>query len=133
MKYNILILLSLLQPLSCMAQKAIYNTAGNRNPLLPGYFADPTVKKFGDTYYIYTSTDDDVSGKPPLAWISKDFVNWTMQEMNLPSTPYFWSPDVTIGPDSNYYIYYSQPSVIYGAKSKTPIGPWINITLRKIL
>ena len=22
------------------------------NPILPGYFADPTVKKFGDTYYI---------------------------------------------------------------------------------
>ncbi|MFD2285774.1 hypothetical protein GJU39_17830 [Pedobacter petrophilus] len=30
---------------------------GNGNPVIPGYFADPTVKKFGDTYYIYATTD----------------------------------------------------------------------------
>ena len=35
------------------AQKAAYNTPGAGNPILPGYFADPTIKKFGDTYYIY--------------------------------------------------------------------------------
>jgi hypothetical protein len=27
---------------------------GQGNPIIPGYFADPTVKKFGDTYYTYT-------------------------------------------------------------------------------
>lgn len=32
------------------AQKAAYNTPGAGNPILPGYFADPTIKKFGDTY-----------------------------------------------------------------------------------
>lgn len=32
------------------AQKAAYNTPGASNPILPGYFADPTIKKFGDTY-----------------------------------------------------------------------------------
>ena len=31
---------------------AEWNTPGAGNPLLPGYFADPTIKKFGDTYYI---------------------------------------------------------------------------------
>ena len=31
------------------AQKAAYNTPGAGNPILPGYFADPTIKKFGDT------------------------------------------------------------------------------------
>ena len=31
------------------AQKAAYNTLGAGNPILPGYFADPTIKKFGDT------------------------------------------------------------------------------------
>ena len=39
------------------AQKAAYNTPGAGNPILPGYFADPTIKKFGDTYYIYATTD----------------------------------------------------------------------------
>ena len=27
-----------------------YNAPGAMNPVIPGYFADPTVKKFGDTY-----------------------------------------------------------------------------------
>ena len=39
------------------AQKAGYITPGAGNPILPGYFADPTIKKFGDTYYIYATTD----------------------------------------------------------------------------
>ena len=45
-------------PLAVAAQtaatgKAAYNTPGAGSPILPGYFADPTIKKFGDTYYIY--------------------------------------------------------------------------------
>jgi beta-xylosidase len=124
MKYNLLILLSLVQLFPCMAQKAIYKTPGNGNPILPGYFSDPTVKKFGDTYYIYATTDDNIGGRPSQVWTSKDFVNWTMLDMNWPKTPYYWSPDVMFGPDSNYYLYYSQPCMIYGAKSKTPVGPW---------
>lgn len=37
-------------PQTGAAQKAAYNTPGAGNPILPGYFADPTIKKFGDTY-----------------------------------------------------------------------------------
>ena len=33
------------------SQKVEWNTPGAGNPFIPGYFADPTVKKFGDTYY----------------------------------------------------------------------------------
>ena len=36
---------------------AAWDAIGNFNPVVPGYFADPTLKKFGDTYYLYTSTD----------------------------------------------------------------------------
>lgn len=38
------------------AQKP-FNASGTGNPIIPGYFADPTVKKFGDTYYMYATTD----------------------------------------------------------------------------
>ena len=27
------------------------------NPVIPGYFADPCGRKFGDTYYIYATPD----------------------------------------------------------------------------
>ena len=46
------------------ALPAEWNTPGAGNPLLPGYFADPTIKKFGDTYYIYATTDNSNSWRP---------------------------------------------------------------------
>jgi beta-xylosidase len=99
---------------------------GNGNPIIPGYFADPTVKKFGDTYYIYATTDGNGGGLgPSQVWTSKDFVNWTMQDMNWPTTHNYWAPDVALGNDGKYYLYYCQPTVeIYGASAASPVGPW---------
>jgi beta-xylosidase len=101
---------------------------GTGNPIIPGYFADPTVKKFGDTYYIYATTDGNGGGfGPSQVWTSKDFVNWTMQDMNWPTTHYYWAPDATKGPDGKYYLYYCQPVEIYGASSSSPVGPWTSL------
>lgn len=60
---------------SAFAQSA-FNTPGAGNPVIPGYFADPTIKKFGDTYYMYATTDGSGAGfGPAQVWTSKDFVN----------------------------------------------------------
>ena len=101
-------------------------SAGNSNPIIPGYFADPTIKKFGDTFYLYATTDGNGGGLgPSQVWTSKDFVNWTMQDMNWPTTRNYWAPDVAQGNDGKYYLYYCQPTVeIYGASASTPVGPW---------
>jgi Glycosyl hydrolases family 43/F5/8 type C domain/Concanavalin A-like lectin/glucanases superfamily len=100
----------------------------HRNPIIPGYFADPTVKKFGDTYYIYATTDGNGGGfGPSQVWTSKDFVNWTMQDMNWPTTHYYWAPDVSQGADGQYYLYYCQPVEIFGASSHSPVGPWTSL------
>jgi beta-xylosidase len=122
-------ILSLVVVLAATALKAQqYQQAGNGNPIIPGYFADPTVKKFGDTYYIYATTDGNGGGfGPSQAWTSKDFVNWTLQDMNWPTTHHYWAPDVTQGSDGNYYLYYCQPVEIFGAKAKTPLGPWTSL------
>lgn len=101
---------------------------GQGNPIIPGYFADPTVKKFGDTYYIYATTDGNGGGfGPSQVWTSKDFVNWTLQDMNWPTTHHYWAPDATQGPDGRYYLYYCQPVEIFGASAKTPVGPWTSL------
>lgn len=44
------------------SQKMEWNTPGAGNPFIPGYFADPTIKKFGDTYYVYATTDGSGAG-----------------------------------------------------------------------
>lgn len=98
------------------------------NPILPGYFADPTIKKIGDTYYMYATTDGNGGGfGPSQVWTSKDFVNWTIQPMNWPNTHWYWAPDMTKGYDGRYYLYYSQPVELYGAVSDTPVGPWTSL------
>ncbi|WP_286710067.1 MULTISPECIES: family 43 glycosylhydrolase [Sphingobacterium] len=95
------------------------------NPLLPGYFADPSIKKIADTYYIYATTDGNGWGAgPSQVWSSRDLKNWTIQPMNWPNTHWYWAPDMTQGYDGRYYLYYSQPVEIFGAVADSPTGPW---------
>lgn len=109
------------------ALPAEWNTPGAGNPLLPGYFADPTIKKFGDTYYIYATTDGTGNGYGPAqVWMSKDFVNWRNVTMNWPTTEVVWAPDVVQQPDGSYRYYYCTPCVIYVGESNQPTGPWTN-------
>jgi hypothetical protein len=125
MKHSFLSILICCTVIALNAQKQSPTTPGNMNPIIPGYFADPTIKKFGDTYYIYATTDGNGDGLgPSQVWSSKDFVNWTFQDMNWPTTYHYWAPDVTLGNDGKYYMYYCQPVEIFGASSTTPVGPW---------
>jgi hypothetical protein len=62
-----------------------FDAPGNFNPIVPGYFADPTIQKFGDLYYLYATTDGNGGGRgPSQVWVSKDFVNWTLVPMHWP-------------------------------------------------
>lgn len=117
--------LAVLLSTSLFAQRKAHDALGAGNPVLPGYFADPTVKKFGDTYYIYATTDGNGGGfGPSQVWSSKDFVNWSLQDMNWPTTHHYWAPDVTQAKDGKYYLYYCQPVEIFGAWASSPVGPW---------
>ena len=104
---------------------------GAGNPLLPGYFADPTVKKFGDTYYIYATTDGiKLASGEPQVWVSKDFVNWYNYKLklNIPEgLNNCWAPDVIHAQDGKYYFYMGNCEMgcnIYGYVSDSPMGPF---------
>ncbi len=130
MKTNIFLALALTGlPLMAQTQKAQYNTPGAGNPILPGYFADPTVKKFGDTYYIYATTDGSGAGfGPAQLWQSKDFKNWTLTPMNWPDSHWIWAPDVMKNNvDGKYYYLYCQPCQLHLGVGETPRGPWKNV------
>ena len=67
-KYIFTLLWGIFFPVICHAQDVKqWNTPGTGNPFIPGYFADPTIKKFGDTYYLYATTDGNGNGFPQLA------------------------------------------------------------------
>jgi hypothetical protein len=105
------------------------DAAGNFNPIVPGYFADPTLKRFGDIFYLYATTDGNGGGRgPATVWVSKDFVDWTLVPMNWPTTPHYWAPDVIKRSDGRYYLLYNQPCSTFAGFSETPIGPWTPVT-----
>jgi len=114
------------------------NSISTGNPLLPGYFADPTVKKFGDTYYIYATTDGiKLASGEPQVWISKDFVNWYdyKLELELPEgLSNCWAPDVFQATNGKYYYYMGNCEMgcnIYGYVSDSPMGPFKPINVGK--
>ena len=117
---------------ACMASghaqtETKWNTPAAGNPFIPGYFADPTIRKFGDTYYIYATTDGTGNGYGPAqVWMSKDFVNWRNVLLNWPTTEVVWAPDVVQQPDGTFRYYYCTPCVVRVGESTSPIGPWKN-------
>lgn len=113
--------------LTAHAQTA-WNAPGAGNPFIPGYFADPTIRKFGDTYYIYATTDGTGNGYGPAqVWMSRDFVNWRNVVMNWPTTEVVWAPDVIQTPEGRYHYYYCEPCMLHVGESDSPVGPWRNM------
>ena len=105
-----------------------WNAPGAANPIIPGYFADPTIRKFGDTYYLYATTDGTGNGYGPAqVWVSKDFANWRNVVMNWPTTEVVWAPDVVQQPDGTFRYYYCEPCNVNIGEAKSPLGPWHNI------
>ena len=106
-----------------------YNAPGAGNPIIPGYFADPTIKKFGDTYYVYATTDGSGAGfGPAQLWCSKNFKDWTLMPMNWPTSHWIWAPDVMHNDvDGKYYYLYCQPCQLHLGVGETPRGPWKNV------
>ena len=107
---------------------AQWNAPGAGNPIVPGYFADPTIRQFGDTFYLYATTDGTGNGYGPAqVWVSKDFVNWKNIVMNWPTTEVVWAPDVVQQPDGTFRYYYCRPCEVLVGESSSPVGPWRNV------
>ena len=116
--------LLLLSP--CSASASTWNATRAGNPLVPGYFADPCVMKFGDTYYLYATPDGwDLGAGPFCIWTSKDFVHWTSHMSNWPTTYQKWAPSVAFR-NSTYYLYTQVPCQVWAGTSASPLGPWTN-------
>lgn len=112
-----------------------------RSPVLPGYNADPNIVRFGDTYYIYATTDGILGwGSSSFkVWSSKNLVNWTEHDKILNLVPQFsgdtevvswadrhaWAP-AAIEKNGTYYFYFSAQQNIGVSRSTSPLGPFID-------
>ncbi|MFI5551279.1 family 43 glycosylhydrolase [Streptomyces sp. NPDC051738] len=103
-----------------------------RSPVLPGLNADPNIVRFGDTYYIYPTTDgfEGWSGTQFKAYSSKDLVHWKDHGVILDLGPDVswadsraWAPGIT-EKDGKYYFYFCADANIGVAVSDSPTGPF---------
>ncbi|WP_395244272.1 family 43 glycosylhydrolase [Agromyces sp. MMS24-K17] len=112
------------------------------SPVLPGLYADPNIAVFGDTYYLYATTDGTAGwgGKDFYVWKSADLVNWTRSAQpfltldgangNVPwATGNAWAPTI-IERGGKYYFYFSGHNAALNRKTigvavaDSPEGPF---------
>lgn len=93
------------------------------NPVLPGFNADPSMIRVGDTYYIANSTFDWWPGV--RLHESKDMVHWNLLPSPLnrvsqldmkgnPSGGGVWAPDLSYA-DGRFWLVYSNVKIVNGA------------------
>ena len=105
-----------------------------RSPVLPGLNADPNIVRFGDTYYIYATTDGfpGWGSSTFKVWASRNLVDWTEHDTILDLGPDIswadsnaWAP-AAIEKNGRYYFYFSAQQNIGVAVSDSPLGPFVD-------
>ncbi len=92
------------------------------NPILRGNYADPSVLRDGDDYYMTHSSFDNIPGL--LIWHSKDLVNW--EPIGHALSEYVgdvWAPDF-IKHKGLFYIYFPAGGSNWVVTASDPSGPW---------
>ncbi len=116
----------------------VYNAPKAGNPLLPGYYADPTIIEDNGTFYIYATSDlrswNDITKL--AVWSSKDFVNWKCDYLNWPTKEAcksatgtasgVWAPSVIKAPNGKFYMYVTVGQEIWVGVADSLKGPWKN-------
>jgi arabinoxylan arabinofuranohydrolase len=105
------------------------------NPILPGYYADPSVVQDGGKTYIY-ATLDPWGDKTLGCWESSDFKNWTYRVLNWPTkegctsktskAAGVWAPSVMKGKDGRFHMVVSVGNEVWTGVADNPLGPWRN-------
>nr|WP_317892465.1 glycoside hydrolase family 43 protein [uncultured Sphingomonas sp.] len=117
------------------AQERVAVRAGqHRNPILSGYYPDPSVTRVGDDYYLVLSSFAHYPGLPIFR--SKDLVNWTQigNAIDRPEQLDFTgmrTSQAVFAPDISYHqgtFYIANTCVECGGNfvitAKDPAGPW---------
>ncbi|NJB97003.1 MULTISPECIES: family 43 glycosylhydrolase [Sphingomonas] len=110
-----------------------WDAAGDGNPLLPGYFADPSIVRDGGKWYIYATIDPwgaDTLGM----WTSANGRDWTFSTPAWPTKAAatsptsgdskVWAPSVVKAKNGRWYMYVSVGSEVWVGSAPSPAGPW---------
>lgn len=107
-----------------------------QNPIIPGFYPDPSICKKGDDYYLVTSSFEFFPGVP--IFHSKDLVNWkqighclTRQSQldlaNIPASRGIYAPAIRYNPHNDlFYMVTTNTTKIenFYVYAKDPAGEW---------
>ncbi len=107
---------------------------------LNGYTADPAIRVFGDTYYIYPTSDKPNWQTTDFSvWSSKNLVDWKNEGKVLDVANDLkwarieaWAPDV-IERNGTYFMYFCAQGNIGVATAKSPLGPFVDALGKPLL
>jgi beta-xylosidase len=121
--------------ITCFISKSYAQKELIKNPIVKGYYADPTMVKHEGTYYIY-ATIDPWGGKELGVLETKDFKTFTQRHINWPTKEactsptskgaMVWAPSVVRGRNGKFYMYVAVGSEVWAGVSDKPLGPWKN-------
>ena len=124
-----------LLPLSAKCEEIPGYAPHSANPILPGYYADPSIVQDGGKVFIY-ATLDPWGGDTLGCWESTDWKNWTYKVLNWPTkkackSPQsgpsaVWAPSVVKGRDGKFHMYVSVGNEVWAGVADQPTGPWTN-------
>ena len=103
------------------------------NPILPGYYADPSIVSHDGKFFIF-ATLDPWGGDTLGCWESGDLKHWTYRTLNWPTKAActspdsggaaVWAPSVVRGPDGLFHMFISVGNEVWVGVAKHPLGPW---------
>ncbi|MFE3206710.1 family 43 glycosylhydrolase [Streptomyces niveus] len=88
-------------------------TAGAGNPFVDGWYADPDITMYDDTYWVYPTTSKAYAEQTYLdAFSSTDLVNWTKHEKVLTTADVEWAEYAVWAPapverNGKYYLFFA--------------------------
>lgn len=133
LKTTAAIAVSFAQCITASAEEPSGREPGAANPILPGYYADPSVVRHDGRFFVY-ATLDPWGGETLGCWESPDFKHWTYRILNWPTKKActspdsggaaVWAPSVVRGPDGLFHMFISVGNEVWVGAAKHPLGPW---------
>lgn len=90
----------------------ITNRTTVHNPLFPGFYADPEIRIYDNTFWIFPTTSVAFENETYFdAFSSPDLEHWTKHPNIFTASGWardnFWAPTSFRGEDGRYYFYFS--------------------------
>jgi beta-xylosidase len=119
--------------LDALLQTNVHFSSQVPQPILSGYTADPAIRVFGDTYYVYPTSDKPHWMTTDFSvWSSKNLIDWQKDGRILDVAHDLkwadikaWAPDC-VERNGKFYFYFCADGKIGVATSDHPTGPFVD-------